>query len=56
MGEIMVRTKADRKMSFSYEENEVRIIDGFLYVVDEKSGRTRLTAPIENIECVTYEW
>lgn len=57
MGEIVVRTMAGRKMNFDYEENEVRIIDGILLrVIDEKSGRTRLTAPIENIECVMYEW
>lgn len=56
MGEIVVRTMAGRKMSFDYEENEVKIMDGILCVIDEKSGRTRLTVPIENIECVMYEW
>lgn len=56
MGEIVVRTMAGRKMSFSYEENEVEVMNGMLVIVDEKSRRTRLTAPIENIECVMYEW
>lgn len=56
MGEIVVRTMAGRKMSFDYEENEVKIMDGILAIVDEKSRRTRMTAPIENIECVMYEW
>lgn len=57
MGEIVVRTRTGRKMNFDYEENEVRIIDGILLrVIDKKSRRTRLTVPIENIECVMYEW
>lgn len=56
MGEIVVRTMVGRKMSFDYEENEVEIMNGMLVIVDEKSRRTRLSAPIENIECVMYEW
>lgn len=31
MGEIVVRTMAGRKMSFDYEENEVKIMDGHKY-------------------------